>query len=456
MKALLKDEPQRTVRSNLNRFAHEQKSTVSRYLRPGESIQGFGHGGSESLTMFISNQRGERIVRKILSEQLVTAAWRRDGKDVMLAPCVKARRQAEYLRSLPESARRFFPEVFERSERSSIGETYEYIYDMSYVPGVEVSRAIQRYRPPAHVVALLYAEIFRLLKREIHIHRPRTPARPTLEQSYFGKIEKRLLLASATAPRTFSERLLTAPEILVNGRLMRSVPTLLSAFRDNARYRDILEPRNHCLVVGDTNTENIKIGNIEPLLRPIGKPSFAHPPFSAEELQIRFLDPRAIGYHENGVDTGADDPMYDNKPWHNSIGHYDQIHGEHFDLGLSLQDQTPSVEISFHQDNPYAASYTHIERYFAGAMAGIYDDDPFWIIRFAFLIGTHFMAMPPFHFSRTANGDLKDHVFYQSRPIALYVEGIKWLNLALEMLEGSVRSFLGIPVPRIPWASQQS
>jgi hypothetical protein len=445
MKVLLKDEgllhSQRTVRSDALRFAQEQQSGVSRYLNPGETVQGFGHGGSESLTMFIANPRGERIVRKVLSERLVTASWRRDGKDVMLPPCTKARRQVEYLRGLPESAKPYFPNILERSERSRDGDVQEFIYDMSYVPGVEVSRAIQRYRPPARIVASLYAEIFKLLKEKIHVHRQRVPARPTLEQSYFKKIEKRLVLANETAPRTFSERLLLADEILVNGRLLRSVPALLRAFRESERYREVLEPRTHGLVVGDTNTENIKIGNVEPLLHDA--------PFTAEELQIRFLDPRAIGYHENGVDTGADDPMYDNKPWHNSIGHYDQIHGEHFDLGLCLQGRIPSIEISFHQENPYAASYGGIERYFASAMKSAYDD-PFWIVRFVFLMGTHFMAMPPFHFSRTANGELKDHVFYQSRPIAIYVEGIRWLNLALEMLEGNVKSFLGVPVPRIP------
>lgn len=445
MKALLKDEgllhSQRTVRSDALRFAQEQNNGVSKYLYPGESLQGFGHGGSESLTMFIANARGERIVRKVLSERLVTASWRRDGKDVMLAPCTKARRQVEYLRGLPESAKPYFPSIFERSERSREGKVHEFIYDMSYVPGVEVSRAIQRYRPPARIVAALYSEIFRLLKEKIHVHRQRVPERPTLEQSYFKKIEKRLVLAHETAPRTFSERLLLADEILINGRLMRSVPALLRAFRESARYRDVLEPRTHGLVVGDTNTENIKIGNVEPLLRDGS--------FTAEELEIRFLDPRAIGYHENGVDTGADDPMYDNKPWHNSIGHYDQIHGEHFDLGLCLQGRIPAIEISFHQENPYAHSYGGIERYFAESMKSAYDD-PFWIVRFVFLMGTHFMAMPPFHFSRTANGELKDHVFYQSRPIAIYVEGIRWLNLALEMLEGHVKSFLGVPVPRIP------
>jgi hypothetical protein len=215
----------------------------------------------------------------------------------------------------------------------------------------------------------------------------------------------------------------------------------------------------HTLVVGDTNTENIKIGNIEPLLRDHGNFSFADPPFRIDELELRFLDPRAIGFHEDGRDTGADDPMYDNKPWHNSLGNYDLIHGEHFELGHRIAGGTPCLDIEFHELNPYSASYHGIGRYFHQAMsaalrlddpdAAVHRDDPYWIIRFTFVMGTHFMAMPPFHFSRDKAGRLHDDPQHQRRPLAIYVEGIRWLNLAIEMLEGRVRSWLGVPVPSL-------
>jgi hypothetical protein len=278
-----------------------------------------GHGGSESLTLFLSNSRGERIVRKILSERLITPVWGREGRDVMLPPCAKARRQTEYLRGLPPSVRPYFPMVLDQFERH-VGEQHEFIYDMTFVPGIEISRFIQLYRPPPRVVALLYTEIFRLLRDKIHTHRRRAPNVRTIEASYLTKIEKRLALAASTAPLTFSEQLLSAEHVMVNGRQLKNVPALLRAYRDNERFAGVLEPRFHALVVGDTNTENIKIGNIAPLLRSYGDVSFAHPPFTADELELRFLDPRAIGFHEDGVDTGVDDPMYDNKPWHNSLG----------------------------------------------------------------------------------------------------------------------------------------
>jgi hypothetical protein len=434
------------------------------YLRDGERFEDFGYGGSESLTLFLDRPGCGRIVRKILSERLVTPSWHRDGRDVMLPPCAKARRQTEYLNGLPEPVRPLFPRVLAQAERR-VGEHHEFIYDMTFVPGIEVSRFILKHRPPPRVVALLYTEIFRLLRERIHVHRRRAPRAPTLEASYWSKIDKRLELAHETAPRTFDPQLLTAEHVLVNGRRLKNVPALLRAYRETERWQRVLEPRVHSLVVGDTNTENIKIGNVAPLLRSYEEVSFAHPPFSAEELELRFLDPRAIGFHEDGVDTGADDPMYDNKPWHNSLGNYDQIHGEHFDLDYRIHAGAPAFRIQFHEYNPYAASYRGIGRYFAESMRAawrlddprseIRESDPYWVIRFAFLMGTHFMAMPPFHFAKDEQGVLHDDPQHQRRPLAIYVEGLKWLNLAIEMLEGRVENFLGVPVPRLPSISEE-
>lgn len=76
-------------------------------------------------------------------------------------------------------------------------------------------------------------------------------------------------------------------------------------------------------------------------------------------------------------------------------------------------------------------------------------NDPNWIIRFAFMMGTHFAAMPPFHFSKDRDGVLRDDADHQRRPLAIYAEGIKWLNLALDMLEGKSDEFHGIPVPKV-------
>jgi hypothetical protein len=455
--------PTASLASDAARNAQTVDGALQLYVRPGERVVGFGHGGSESLTMFLRIAEGPTFVRKILSERLVTPRWDGAGQDVMLAPCRKARSQTEYLRSLPASARPLFPRVFSILERDqvvahdNVRSIYrELIYDMSYVPGIEVSRFIARYRPSPDVVAVLYREIFRLVRDKIHSQRRRKPVRPTLEQSYFGKIEKRLELSSQTAPQTFDERLLAAETIVINGQHLDNVPRLLRRFRASPVYQEALEPTFHSLVMGDTNTENIKIGNIEPLLRAYPQISVDHPPFSAEELELAFLDPRAIGFHEHGVDTGADDPMYDNKPWHNSLGNYDAIHGEHFELEHSVAEGTPGLVIRFHDDHPYRKSYQGIGRYFAPVMRAAWhlDDDasdvarndPYWLVRFVFVMGTHFMAMPPFHFSRTPEGVLIDDPQHQKRPLAIYAEGIKWLNLALDMLEGRVRHFLGVPV----------
>lgn len=439
---------------------------IADYVAPNETIVGYGCGGSESMTLFLTRPNQEKFVRKILSERLVTPSWDRDGSDVMLPPCQKARRQTQYLKDLPDSLRTLFPQVldvFERERRVKEGNEnvvyHEYIYDMSFIPGIEVSQFVKKYRPSSKVVAALYCVIFRLLNQKIHRCRRRLPRNKTLEQSYFQKIEKRLALSQKTAPKTFSDRLLQAEEVLINGKKMLNVPSLLRKFRENRAYHNILEPTFHSLVVGDTNTENIKIGNIEPLLREYSNFSITNPPFTAEDLEIRFLDPRAIGFHEDGLDTCADDHMYDNKPWHNSLGNYDKIHGEYFDLGYKFRNNIPHIFLAFHEDNPYEYSYRGIEDHFKEVMTAAWRLDSYdsdinindvnWLIRFVFLTGTHFMAMPPFHFSKGEDGSLIDDAYNQSRPLAIYAEGIKWLNLALDLLEGKIDKFHGFSVTSI-------
>jgi hypothetical protein len=446
------------------RLARSHSDELLHYLHEGESITGFGYGGSESLTLFIKNQAGEQIVRKILSEPLITPRWDPAGRDVMLPPHLKAHQQARWLQGLPEEVRPLFPAVLGLSTRparvaSAKSNEREFVYDMSYVPGLELSRFVRDHQPSPAVVALIYSELHAMLRERVHRLRQRVPQGPTLEASYFRKIEKRLALSQATAPQTFSERLLDSRSIYINGRIYHNVGELLRIFRRSTSFQSVLEPRFHSLVVGDTNTENVKIGNIAPLLAAGSTIDFNDPPFTAADLDIRFLDPRAIGFHERGVDTGSDDPLYDNKPWHNSIGNYDMIHGEHFQLGMEYVGGIPAVGIDFDAGNPYWSSYQGIEQYFRPAMTRAWDlnnpesdvwrNDPYWLIRFVFMMGTHFMAMPPFHFSRDAQGTLHDSPRAQKRPLAIYCEGIKWLNLALDMLHGGVDEFLGFPVPDI-------
>ncbi|MEV6739396.1 ACP S-malonyltransferase [Streptomyces sp. NPDC051104] len=472
-------------------------STVYAYIDSDESVVSFGKGGSESMTIFVRKEGEEGItVRKILSEALTTARWNPDGDGVMLPPFAKARKQAEFLQSLPASVRGYFPEVYSVLEREvpvpshlrRDGRTVdrEVIYEMSYVEGDEVSRFVERHTPPPAVVARLYEQIIRVLSERVHsVGRVPAPGE-TLDVSYFRKIEDRLDLCRRTAPRTFNEHLLGTERIVVNGISYLNSAALLKRFRETPEFAEVLEPAYHSLVMGDTNTENIKIANSEPLLhaqRVIESGArqedvdAALAAITPASLGIKFLDPRAIGFKSEGKDT-RDDAMYDNKPWHNSIGHYDEIHFEWFTLSVDAgEGRTPRVDIAFVDGNPYQRSYRvrdvvatgtavdpeapeGIEDYFAPVMTaalGLDDpgsaylrDDPYWLVRFVFMMGQHFTAMPPFHFQQELDGTLMDTYQTQRRPVAIYCEGIKWLNWALQMLEGTRTEFLGLEVPRLP------
>ncbi|GAB4084830.1 ACP S-malonyltransferase [Myceligenerans cantabricum] len=470
-------------------------TTVNGYIESDERVVGFGKGGSESMTVFLVKDGTTRtVVRKILSEALVTAAWQADGTGVMLPPFAKARQQAEFLRHLPKPVDQHFPEVYDVLERElpAPGRPHEerathqeVIYEMSFVAGDEVSRYIERCSPPPRVVAKIYQAVYQVLERDIHaVNRVPAPG-GTLEESYLRKIEDRLDVCRRTAPRTFGPRLLDPETITVNGITQRNATALVRWFREHPEHQKVLEPRFHSLVMGDTNTENIKLTHTGPLRtaqslieqgasrREVDAALAAITPAT---LGIRFLDPRAIGYRSTGRDT-IDDPMYDNKPWHNSIGHYDEIHFEHFQLDVQTPETGPLVRIEFDEGNPFQRAYRvrdvvargldvdparprGMEDHFAQVMTaalGLDDpeapyltDDPYWLVRFVFMMGTHFTAMPPFHFQAELDGTLTDSHHVQRRPVAIYCEGVKWLNWAVEILEGERTSFLGIPVPAMP------
>lgn len=476
------------------RKRHLLHSTVSSYILPGETLVGFGDGGSESMTLFFRRDESrELLVRKVLSEALTTARWDPQGTGPMLPPFMKAKRQAEYLCALPSALRDYFPQVLDIVERrlqlpdkAGASRTFhEVIYEMTFVPGVEVGQYVRTHTPPAAVVARLYEQIMLFVHQHVHTQRRVASPGGVLEEQYFRKIEDRLDLCRRTAPRTFGSVLLDSDEIVINGRPYRNHRVLLEALRAHQRFRDVLEPPTLALVIGDTNTENIKIGTTEPLHRAQrliesnasdAEIQEALASITASSIGLKFLDPRAIGYRSDGASV-RDDPMYDNKPWHNSIGHYDEIHNELFDLSFSVgTGGVPEVTISFHADNPYRKAYRvrdvveqgdgvrpdhpdGIEDYFAQVMNAVYQlddaasayrrEDPHWITRFVFTMGTHFTAMPPFHFESEIEGTLVDAPEVQRRPIAIYCEGIKWLNWALEMLEGTRSDFLGVPVAAI-------
>ncbi|WP_018546900.1 ACP S-malonyltransferase [Streptomyces sp. LaPpAH-108] len=472
-------------------------STVQAYIGSDESIVSFGQGGSESLTVFVRKDGEDHVtVRKILSESLTTARWNPEGDGVMLPPFAKARKQAEYLQGLPDTVRDYFPQVHSVLERevpvpSRLREAdravdREVIYEMSYVGGEEVSRYVEKHTPPPAVVARLYEQIIRVLNEDVHsVGRVPAPG-DTLDTSYFRKIEDRLDLCRRTAPRTFHRHLLDTERIVVDGISYLNSSALLRRFRENPDFAAVLEPAFHSLVMGDTNTENIKITHIGPLqhaqrLIESGAPQrdvdAALADITPASLGIRFLDPRAIGFAGEGKDT-RDDAMYDNKPWHNSLGHYDEIHFEQFTLSVDTgEGRTPTVSIAFREGNPYQKAYrvrdvvakggtvdtgapTGMEDYFASVMTAALRlddpaspylrDDPYWLVRFVFMMGQHFTAMPPFHFQKELDGTLTDTYETQRRPVAIYCEGIKWLNWALQMLEGTRTEFLGVAVPPLP------
>lgn len=437
-----------------DRFGMEP-GQITRYLDLDEKITGFGTGGSESLVIFVDNPMYGKVVRKVCSESLSAVPWDPDGTGVMVPPSTKGGLQADYIRGLPETVKDYFPAVHNiRTEQTVLPcgtPDRKLIFDQSVIEGTEVSAFIASEQPSPEVVAHLHYEIMRLLADKIHTERLMPNHEDTIQESYLDKITARLELSRQAAPQTFSP-LLDAERIVINGETYRNIPELLEFF-GKPDVQAMLEPRYHSLVMGDTNTENIMITNPETLLEAMqthGKPEFNY-----DDIGLKFIDPRAIGFRTVGCET-VDDYMYDNKPPHNTLGNYDVIHNEHFDLSAMLTADIPVVNLSHHKDNPYQGPYKGIEQHFQYVMEGwnvsseaFQQQDPNWLLRFTFMMGSHFAAMPPFHFKRELDGTVPEDTEMQKRAIAIYCEGVQWLNKAMDMILGDRKDLYGIPLGKI-------
>lgn len=447
--------------SEIIQYHNIPKDLVSNYLNPNEILIGFGRGGSEALVIFVKIRRTETvIVRKIWNHKMVVAKWSPAGLNAMTPPLRKAFLQIAYLQNLPPSTKSYFPNIIRVKSQgkntqvtSSLNQKLmlqEVICDQNYISGIEVSTFIERYSPPSEIVAHLYIEIYRCLKENIHNNKITLRIKPTIETSYLSKITDRLELAEKTSPKVFG-KLLAGKYLNINGVTYMNIPILLKKLRNLQNLR-ILEPKYHSFVMGDTNTENIKITNINPIIKSIKKPSI---PFTYKDIGIKFIDPRAIGFDTTGENT-IDDYMYDNKPLHNSLGNYDVIHSDRFSLKVNSDNEILKISLASQRNNPFNKPYRGIGKNFKDIMErgwGVHTnsylkDDPYWIIRFVFIMGTHFAAMPPFHFKKELDGSVQDELLVQKRAVAIYCEGVKWLNLSYLMMNGKVPSLFGINVPK--------
>ena len=397
-------------------------SLVGAYTGIGETITGFGTGGSESMTMFVRRRGAEKVtVRKILSEALTTVGWDPQGTGVMLPPFTKARKQAEYLRALPNRCGGTFPSSTTSGSGKSPPRTMR-PGAAERLPGGHLRdelRTGRRGKPVRRKAQSAASGDRAPLRGDLpgpgaarYTWSTALPHQGTRWRSPTSKRSRTAWPCAVAPPRepsalscsALSASLSTASPISIRRGCWRSSGATRSSSRSWSRASIPWSWET-------TNTENIKIVDSGPLIRAqrlinaraaAEDVNSALSAITAESVGLRFLDPRAIGFNTDGAHT-RDDPMYDNKPWHNCLGHYDEIHYEMFDLRvLTGVGDVPHVFIDFQRPNPYQRTYEGMEEHFGPVMTAVYDltdpesdyveDDPYWLFRFVFMMGTH---LPP-------------------------------------------------------------
>jgi hypothetical protein len=395
-------------------------------IRPGEQFIGVASGGSESLVFHIQSASNYQVVRKVSSRGLSTADWRPAASGIMSDPYERARQQVEYIQALPAELQDLFPSLYSARTvdmNGALGCNEVLVADYEHVDGVTVSDfARSGSGSPAEILGI-YRDIARILSTQVHTHAVAPPECPSVEDQHLKKVEGRLDLALQSWPWGQKNIEQHCDHVVINGRKLRTITSCLRAIRaDSALLRE-LEPPAYTLVVGDLNTQNV-------ILSPHSGPR----PGGG----IRFIDPRGIG-PERRDGLVVDDPLYDWKYWHNSVGHYDSIYGGFYSLASASAGRQPlEIVLASTDGNPLTAAYSHLPARFLevvgqpghldGDLIRLYGDS--WELRFLFLMGSHFAAMLPFHLDPNSSDE-------DAPIVAMYCESVRWLNACLNNWVGA-------------------
>lgn len=352
-------------------------------------------GGSESQTQLVVDVGSRRkFVRKEAHQHAALVDWPGDhpySKGLVW----RLRRQVSFLQSLPPGAIQLFPQVLavddNRPKSLSV--------DLEYIDGPTVSQ-LARSEPARWGPAVELAR--EVLQTRVHCHW-RTPAAGwhLFQHWHVSKMTSRFGLArSAVLAHHLEQR----RQIVVNGRQLSPLRVVLDQL---STHEAMLSPAWLSMVVGDTNTHNILVED-------------------QNAQQIRFLDPRGVGVLIDG--HVVDDPLYDWKFWHNSLGHYDALFEGRFELTGAADGEV----LLRHSDPLGVRTWRAAHQLFGRDPLVTGDFDPIFLgqhvfQRFLFLMGSHFVAMMPFHLNRHNQ---------EGRCAAdlMYLEALFWLNLCLNSI----------------------
>lgn len=386
----------------------------------GERIVGLGHGGSESL-VYIIEQGDTRFVRKVSSTAFSAVRWPSTATDVMSDPFRRALHQARFLRELPASMASLFPAVLDFQIASvPPGDARASILDLEFISGNSISDLSfggQLDKAELRGVCEAIAEI---LAGVVHPSQTSTREADTVSKMHIAKMRSRLALSNQADWPGIQDA--SARHITLHGNRMLGIGAALDEITGRPELLAALEPPMLCRVVGDTNTQNIIL---------TGSENFRSPDLPIRE-RLRFLDPRGIGVGP----LHLDDPVYDWKFWHNTLGHYDQIYHGDFEVSSSLERgwlidyaRTPE-RVTLRRDALEIFPAT-MNRYCAvAAEHGVVLGEHVYL-RFLFLMASHFASMIPFHLSQ--HGPERPNW----KPFAMYCEAVWWMNACLGYWDGA-------------------
>jgi choline kinase len=224
--------------------------------------------------------------------------------------------EVNYILNLPSELKNYFPEVTKYDFSSS-----PVYYEMKYCPYPSLKSLLFDQAISIMEAGNILEKVLDFMFSKVYTRNLTPTPLGYIRNCYSGKIRSRMQAAKSKS-RMF-DKIMEAPNLLINGVESKNVSTLLEEIDTNIKFLSKLEPPFVCLTHGDFKLDNILVDT--------GSGDFV------------LIDPR--GKSPIGLDV--DDPIADMAKLFTSChGLYDLFYEDMFDLDI---DEPPTtINIKFH------------------------------------------------------------------------------------------------------------
>lgn len=297
--------------------------------------------------------------------------------------------EINFINSLPNNLKQYFPKIVEYSIREDFAYLKEEYFEL---PNLRCLLFDGKFGAKDAIKVL--SNILSILQKYGYDRKSITPPADYLDQYHFDRVWKRIEHTVRIAP--IFKKVVSAKAITINGKTYLNIPQIIDFLRSSSEMRIFLTPKKiYPYVHGDLHLENILV--------------------SSDKFSFKLVDPRGYSYCDIYYDLG--------KISHSLNGKYDFIHEKKFKLSWRFKRKAAiDVLLEFEKNNALC-TYEAINNMIVDVYR-TYTNDQHALIRVLFNEAMHFSSDMPFHLANDGK---------EEKSLAIYFTGVRVLNEFLSL-----------------------